>query len=85
MTTTTHYAAIDTTDSVTGAVYGVGASPEAAEAQARENENDPGDPATYAIVPCTAAAAAYVAENGGAPSRNLTVSLRSGVCLRSEE
>lgn len=80
---TTHYAAIDATEPVTGGVYGIGTTPEAAEADALRQTR--GADGAYAIVSCTPAAARYVDEYGGAPDHDLSVSLRGGVCLRSEE
>lgn len=83
--TTTHYAAIDHSDP-TGAVYGIGTSPNEAQVQADEGAGQyQSEPGHYAIVPCSPAAARYVKEHGGAPSEHLSVSLRAGVCLRSEE
>jgi hypothetical protein len=78
MATTTHYAAIDATDPVSGAVYGVGET----ETGAARDAGAEGAP--LRIVSCTPAAAAHVRQNGGAPDPRLTVTGR-GVCLRSEE
>jgi hypothetical protein len=75
MTTTTHYAAIDATN-LTGAVYGTGLTPEAAEAEARRPACC-GPDATLQTVEISPAAAAYVEQWGGAPSRELHVSERS--------
>lgn len=74
--TTTYYAAIDSTDPLSGAVYGVGASPEAALADAERLEKG-----AYDLVSITPAAYEYVMDRGGAPSRELSVS-RRGVYLR---
>jgi len=72
------YAAIDA-GNISGAVYGLGLTPEAAIADAlSQNEG------TYTSVPCTISAYQYVVDHGGAPSPELTVT-RDSVCLRSEE
>jgi hypothetical protein len=88
MTTTTHYAAIQID---TRTVYGVGETADRARDEAVEEAACWPWPAIFgelpsgfALVPCTAAAAAYIESYGGAPSPQLTVSAR-GVCLRSEE
>jgi hypothetical protein len=92
--TTTTFAAIESSNH-TGTVYALGPTPEAAVAAAIR---DGGDPCVshdergpghrpedhYSAVPCSPAAAAYVEENGGAPSREVSVTHR-GVTLRSEE
>jgi hypothetical protein len=86
MTTTTRYAAIDSTN-ITGTVYGLGPTKaDAIEDGIRQAGEDSivGAEDSYAAVEITPAAAAYVAEHGGAPSPRLTVSA-SGVCLREEE
>lgn len=72
------FAAIDATN-LTGAVYGVGATPEAALADAVAQGAD----GTLETVPCTEAAAAYVRAHGGAPSGGLAFS-SSGVTLATE-
>jgi hypothetical protein len=102
MTTATHYAAIDATN-ISGAIYGVGTTPEAALAEAlaagdpcvthelddrldpdrRDPSHTPAD--HFAVVPCTAAAFAFIDRHGGAFSPELTVTTRDGVSLRSEE
>lgn len=94
MTTTTHYAAIEATN-ISGTVYGIGSTPEAALAEAlaagdpcvTHEDREAGHAAAdhFALVPCTAAAAEYVTQYGGAPDPDLIVTARSGVCLRSEE
>ena len=78
MTTTTHFAAIDSSN-ITGAVYGIGTSPEAALRDARR-----GAEGFYSTVAITPAAYRYVQEIGGAPSRELLVTAR-GVSLLGEE
>jgi hypothetical protein len=78
----TYYAAIDDTDPLTGAVYGVGLSPSAAILDARDDARD--DEATYRVVPCSTAAYIHVTQHGGAPHPGLSVSVR-GVALVSEE
>jgi hypothetical protein len=89
----TFFAAIESSN-VTGTVYGIGPT----EADALHDALSAGDPCVthedakpghsaadhFAIVPCTEAASIYVAEQGGAPSRDLIVTAR-GVSLRSEE
>jgi len=91
----THYAAIQID---TRTVYGIGETPDRARDDAVESGvtctcADDDDtcshpygtlPDGFAVVPCTAAAAAFVDQHGGAPDRALSVS-RSGICLRSEE
>ena len=81
---TTHYAAVQPS---THSVFGIGATVEEALRDAHVNcaRRDEVDPEALAVVPCTDAARQYVEENGGAPSRDLSVSIFSGVSLRSEE
>ncbi len=76
------FAAIDATDPISGAVYGLGSTPEAAIADARRGSGDA--TSEYRIVKITPAADAYVAGRGGAPAADLEVS-RHGVSLRDEE
>jgi hypothetical protein len=86
MTTTTRFAAIDSTN-ITGTVYGLGPTKaDAIEEGVRNRDEDSivGAEDSLRAVPITPAADAYVRENGGAPSPRLTVSA-SGVCLREEE
>lgn len=84
MATTTHYAAIDTAGQITGAVYGIGTTEAEAREDAARGLRRLSEPGPVEIVPCTAAAAAYVEKHGGAPSPALTVCAH-GVCLASEE
>jgi len=88
-TDTTYYAAIDATNP-TGTVYGLGATPDAALAEALSAGGDPcvahddrgpdhGPADHYAIVPCSARAYEYVQRVGGAPHADLQVSRRVGV------
>lgn len=74
-------------------MYGVGSTPEAALAEALSvgspcESHDPREDHRpedhFAVVPCTAAAFAWIEDHGGAPSRFVTVSHR-GVMLRAEE
>jgi hypothetical protein len=81
--TAPRYAAIDGSDPCSGAVYGFGATPEAAVADARTQARDP--EGEYRAVPISADAYAWVQIHGGAPSPRLSVSSRSGVSLREEE
>jgi hypothetical protein len=77
----THYAAIDSSN-VTGAVYGIGSTPEEA---IRDASREVGvDASDLAAVPLTDGAREHIEEHGGGPSPVLSVSLR-GVTLRSEE
>ena len=80
---TTRYAAIDT-GNLTGAVYGVGETVEAAERDALEYSGGGDADAVYDIVEITGAAYAYVKEHGGAPSPRVRVSHR-GVEMQDEE
>ena len=80
-TPTPFFAAIDSTDPIFGAVYGVGETEFAARVDAAQT---PAQRASFRVVSCTPAAAAYVRDNGGAPTDTLTVTAR-GVCLRQEE
>jgi hypothetical protein len=76
-TPTTYRAAIDS-GTIVGAVYGIGTSEIAAEQDARTESGD--TTGRYTCVPCSAAAAAYVTDAGGAPNRVLYVT-RYGVSL----
>ena len=69
-------------DGSCGCVYGIGETIEAAIADARHYDADVG---SSQVVPCTEAAAEYVRNYGGSPSRELSVSSVRGVCLISEE
>ena len=89
----TWFAAIDT-GMITGAVYGIGSSPDEARRDATENGYScTEDSDTMRIVPITDAAKEFVLTHGGAPDRELVVSNRgrhqtsdrTGVWLRSEE
>lgn len=72
------FAAVDR-GNTSGAVYGVGSTPEEAIADAARAARG----GEFRAVPCSATAAAYVQEHGGAPDAKLTVTAR-GVWLRSE-
>jgi len=81
---TTSYAAIDT-GTLSGAVYGVGDTREAALADAERGAGPGGEPAPeFAVVPISAAARALVEDRGGAPGRDLVVTSRR-VTLLAEE
>lgn len=75
----TFYAAIDT-GNITGAVYGVGETEEAAVEDAREW----GAEGRFRVVPCTPAAYRHVRANGGAPQVEVEVTAR-GVRMADEE
>jgi len=86
---TTHYATIDPES---GAIYGVGMTSREACVAALDAVGEDDIrlqlPRTrrllrdLVVVPCSAAAAAYMRKYGGAPDRHLAVSL-DGVCLRA--
>lgn len=59
----------------TGTVYAVAATSHDLHEQLRRDRIEDGD---FDVIPCTPAAAAYIEEHGGAPSRRLSVT-RHGV------
>ena len=80
------FAAVEPGTALTGAVYGVGETPDAARQDAVEEggQYEDKEGAHFAIVHCTPGAAQHVLAQGGDPSADLTVTAR-GICLRSEE
>lgn len=79
-TTTTMFAAIDE-GSITGAVYGIGRTPDEALADARQWSGS--DEGVYSVVPCSESAYAIIQRMGGEPNRAIAVS-SMGVMTRAE-